>query len=123
MLFNSFEFIIFFLIVVVLYYTLPVRFKLPLLFVASCIFYAVAVPIYLLVILATIPFNYFAALIINRTKNKRRKLFLIISILSNLLILAVFKYFNFFNENFTHLAKMAGFSFDPIVLNLILPIG
>ena len=57
-------------------------------------------------------------------ESKRRKLFLTISIVSNLSILAFFKYFNFFAENLTVLTEtMFGFTPSSFTLNIILPVG
>lgn len=45
------------------------------------------------------------------------------SILFNLGLLGVFKYYNFFIENFAHLAHSLGFHTDPTLLSIALPVG
>ncbi|MBW4552589.1 MAG: MBOAT family protein [Aphanocapsa sp. GSE-SYN-MK-11-07L] len=54
---------------------------------------------------------------------RRQKFFLITSIVVNLLILGVFKYFNFFIENAEKLFQTVGIQSDFVLLNLILPVG
>jgi hypothetical protein len=54
------------------------------------------IPIYILVLGLTIAIDYTAALLIERSEDKRRKLYLIISIVSTCTVLFIFKYFNFF---------------------------
>jgi D-alanyl-lipoteichoic acid acyltransferase DltB (MBOAT superfamily) len=61
--------------------------------------------------------------IVNISQPKKRKLFLLISIISNLSILGFFKYFNFFVKSFVSLASQFGInSFVPHI-NIILPVG
>ncbi|MES2779599.1 MAG: MBOAT family O-acyltransferase [Bacteroidota bacterium] len=56
--------------------------------------------------------------------NKRKaKLFLWLSILNNLGILFIFKYYNFFIEQFQICCTLIGVNIDPLVLNIIIPIG
>ena len=55
--------------------------------------------------------------------DSRRKLLLATSILSNLGLLATFKYFDFFIDNLTHISNQIGWSPDLTTLNLVLPLG
>ncbi|MDA9859202.1 MBOAT family protein, partial [Rubripirellula sp.] len=50
-------------------------------------------------------------------------LWLLISLVTNLGMLGTFKYFNFFADNVASVATMLGLSMDPIVLNVVLPVG
>jgi len=81
------------------------------------------VPIYILILGFTIVIDYFAGIYIENARGKRRKLFLVFSLIANIGVLAVFKYFNFFNENLSYLLK--GFALtNPIpYLSILLPIG
>ena len=81
------------------------------------------VPIYILILGFTIVIDYFAGIYIENTKGKRRKLFLIFSLVANIGVLAIFKYYNFLNENFSFL--MHGFGQpNPIpYLSILLPVG
>ncbi|GHT01744.1 O-acyltransferase [Bacteroidia bacterium] len=55
--------------------------------------------------------------------DRKRKRWLIISIVINLGVLGFFKYFNFFVDSFVDLLSTLGFSASPITLNIILPVG
>ena len=48
---------------------------------------------------------------------------MLISIVTNLGILAFFKYFDFFTQSFTDLLSVFGLSASPITLGVILPVG
>jgi len=54
---------------------------------------------------------------------KLRKSFLVISLISNLGILGVFKYFNFFIDSFQSISRNLGYDLDFLHLNIILPVG
>jgi alginate O-acetyltransferase complex protein AlgI len=124
MLFNSLSFLIFFLIVSSLYFALPHRFRWLLLLAASCFFYMCFIPIYILILAATIGVDYLAGILIARTPDSaRRKAYLIMSIVSVCAILFVFKYFNFFNNNLAALARVLHWNYPIKTLRLILPIG
>lgn len=124
MLFNSFEFLLFFPAVVALYFLLPYASRWFLLLAASCFFYMYFKPEYILILLVIIVIDFYAAKGIEATDNKRKKKwFLILSISSNLLILAIFKYYGFFNENVTGLYQYFGRENPFPELNIILPVG
>src|SRR5688572_33162647 len=105
MLFNSFEFLIFFPIVVTIYFLLPHKIKWVHLLVSSCIFYMAFIPIYILILLFTIIVDYFAGIWIHKSSGKQRKLLLLLSIIANIGVLAIFKYYNFFIDNVHVLLK------------------
>jgi D-alanyl-lipoteichoic acid acyltransferase DltB (MBOAT superfamily) len=81
------------------------------------------IPIYILILLVTIVIDYSAAIFIEKTKGPRKKIILIISILSTCLVLFIFKYINFFNNNFIAIANFFHWHYPIGVLNIILPIG
>ena len=116
MLFNSFEFLVFFPVVTILFYLLPHRYRWILLLASSCIFYCYFIPAYLLILLFIIAIDYFAAIQIENSTHKKRWLFC--SIAANIGVLALFKYYNFFAEN---IYELTGAKFP--LLSLILPIG
>ena len=99
MLFNSLEFLLFFVIVTTLFFILPHKYRWLHLLLASCYFYMCFVPVYILILAGTILIDYFAGIWIEKSAGKTRRLFLVISLVSNIGILAVFKYYNFFVEN------------------------
>ena len=116
MLFNSLEFIIFFPVVTILYFLLPHKFRWIHLLLASCIFYAAFIPSYLFILFFLIIIDYSAGLLIERQQNK--KAWLIISIIANISLLGIFKYYHFFISNFN---ELTGSHF--ILLKWALPIG
>lgn len=123
MIFNSLQFIFFFLIVTVSYYLLPHRFRWFLLLAASCYFYMAFVPVYILILGFTIVIDYWAGILIENEEGKKRKLYLIMSLVANIGVLAVFKYFNFLNQNLTELLNACSISNPVPSLKILLPIG
>ena len=119
MLFNSLEFLLFFIIVTSAFFILPHKFRWLLLLAASCYFYMVFVPIYILILGVTILVDYFAGIYIENSTGQRRRQFLILSLIANIGVLAVFKYYNFFIENIN---LAAGSEWLPY-LKILLPIG
>lgn len=107
----------------VVYWNLPPTLRRLFLLAASCYFYMALLPKYIVILVAVITIDYFLALQIDVCQGRKRKLFLIISILTNIGILFFFKYFNFFSTNIETLAKALHFNYNPIVLNFVLPLG
>ena len=123
MLFNSIEFVIFFLIVTTFYFALQHRYRWFLLLTSSCYFYMSFVPIYILILGFTIIIDYWAGIFLEKTTGKNRKFFLIASLVANIGVLSVFKYYNFFNENLTALLHDIGLKNPVPALSILLPIG
>jgi alginate O-acetyltransferase complex protein AlgI len=123
MLFNSVNFAIFYFVVTLLYFVLPFKARWLLLLAASCFFYMAFVPVYILILGFTIVIDYYAGLYIEKSEGKRRKQLLVISLAANIGILAIFKYFNFFNENITLAAESFGLHNHIPYLTILLPIG
>lgn len=123
MLFNSLQFLIFFLIVTPIYFALPLRGRIVWLLVASCYFYAAFIPEFLLILGAIIVIDYFAGIGIEKAVGLRRKTLLAVSLIANFGILFVFKYYNFFGANLNRAFSIAGFTPPIPILNLILPLG
>ncbi len=123
MLFNSLHFLLFLPVVVGLYYLLPFKYRWILIFVASCYFYMAFVPKYILILFLIILIDYFSALAIERSEAKQKRYWLVASLISNILLLCFFKYFNFLNENLHTVFTLFGKEFHPVNLTIILPIG
>jgi alginate O-acetyltransferase complex protein AlgI len=123
MLFNSFAFLVFFLLVTSCYFALPHRWRSLLLLTASCYFYMYFIPKYLLILAVTIVVDYIAGIYIARSQGHRRKVLLAISLVSNVGFLAFFKYFNFLNENLAAMANALGLHYPVGMLEIILPVG
>jgi alginate O-acetyltransferase complex protein AlgI len=119
MLFNSLEFLLFFIVVTVLFFVLPHKFRWFHLLLASCYFYMVFVPVYILILAGTIIIDYYAGILIENAAPEKKKFFLLLSLIANIGVLAVFKYYNFFIENI----NMATGAFQLPYLKMLLPIG
>ncbi len=123
MLFNSLQFLIFFPVVTILYFALPHRYRWLLILSASCYFYMAFIPKYILILAVTIAVDYAAGLGLERLHGQKRKLLLVASILTNIGMLAFFKYFNFANQNLAALSNFIGWNYPIQSLEIILPIG
>lgn len=123
MLFNSFDFLIFFIVVTSLYFLIPYNKRWILLLLSSCHFYMAFVPSYILILGFTIVVDYFAGIFIEKSSGTKRKLFLFFSLMVNIFVLAFFKYFNFFNQNISFFLENIGFSNPVPYLSFLLPIG
>ena len=111
MLFNSLQFAIFFPVVTLLYFALPHRWRGAMLLGASCVFYMAFVPAYVLILAVTILIDYVAGIRIEATTGSRRRLWLILSIVSTCAVLFVFKYFDFFNDTIALAARAMGMDY------------
>ena len=124
MLFNSFQFLFFFIIVYSLYLVLNHKTQNRMLLIASYIFYGLWDWRFLFLIFFTTCVDYFCALNIEESRvAHRRKFFLAVSIVTNLSILCFFKYFNFFLENLIALLNTFGVHPNISTLNILLPVG
>lgn len=123
MLFNSFHFIFFFVVVTTLYFLLPHRVRWMLLLGSSCYFYMVFVPVYILILGFTIVIDYFAGILLENAEGKKRKYWLIASLIANIGVLAIFKYYNFLNTNLSELLNSFGYQNTIPNLSILLPIG
>jgi D-alanyl-lipoteichoic acid acyltransferase DltB (MBOAT superfamily) len=122
--FNSFTYIVFLTIAVSAYWVLPRTPRLLMLFAASVLFYGFWRFDFVALLLASIFVDYFAALLIDASKDpRRRKLVLGISIAMNLGLLGFFKYFYFFADAGIGIASLLGIELDRPAWNIILPIG
>ncbi len=124
MLFNSFYFLLFFPVVTLIYFLLPHRWRWLHLLAASCLFYCAFIPVYILILFFTIIIDYIAALFIENADGKKRKRYLIVSIVANVGVLAIFKYYNFFLGNVNQVLEALHIRASPLpLLDIILPIG
>ena len=124
MLFNSVEFLLFFPVVTLLFFLLPHKFRWFLLLAASCFFYMFFKPEYILILAFTIVIDYYAGILLeSELDKKKRKKYLIASLVANIGVLAVFKYFNFLNINVSVLSSWLGLKNPVPYLKWILPIG
>jgi len=123
MLFNSVQFLFFFPIVTLLYFLLPQSWRVYFLVVASCLFYMAFIPAYILILFLVILIDFTAGFLIHRSVGGRRRLWLGMSLVANIGLLAIFKYFNFANHNLAYLAQLLDWNYPIPDLGLILPLG
>ena len=128
MLFNSLDYILFLGIAVAGFWLLArhAQLRIIFVFVASCLFYMAWHPVYIVLILASTLVDYIVGLRIHATNEpKARKRWLILSLVSNLGLLGLFKYFNFASQA---TADVLGLFFgieipNPPFLDVLLPVG
>lgn len=126
MLFNSLEFLLFLPIVFLLYwFVFKSRYWQNLLVViASYIFYGWWDWRFLFLIALTSFCSYYSGILIERKQESGGgKFYAAANIILNLSILGLFKYFNFFMENFEAFFQSLGYQMDKVTLNVILPVG
>jgi len=127
MLFNSIAFLLFFPIVCALYFAIPaerIRARNLLLLAASYYFYMNWEPAYALLLLTSTVVTYLAALGISHFKGQRaKKACLVGSLVLNLAILFLFKYFNFLASNVEAALQAGGLAINIPAFSLLLPVG
>ncbi len=124
MLFNTLVFWLFFALVFGLYRVLPHRRQNQLLLVASYVFYGWWDWRFLGLILISTVVDYISAWRIEACSGAAaRRGWLIASVATNLGLLGVFKYFNFFASSLAEVMQVAGFRVDDVTLNIVLPVG
>lgn len=124
MLFNSFEFLIFFPIIVALYFATPFKWRWLLLLIGSCYFYMCWKPEYIILMMFPSFIDYYVAKRMSAIPELAgRKKFLWVSLVTNLGLLFVFKYFNFFNESLRALFTQLDLAYAIPAANLLLPVG
>ena len=116
MIFASITFLYYFLpLFLILYFIVPKKYKNIVLLIFSFIFYFYGEPKYILLMIIEVLFSYYMTLSLE--KNKSRSLLAVI-VSFHLLLLCVFKYFNFIIDNINTI-----FSSNISLLNIVLPIG
>ncbi|MCB0428198.1 MAG: MBOAT family protein, partial [Mangrovimonas sp.] len=128
MTFNSLAFAIFLPIVFTLYWFVFKNLKKQnvLILVASYIFYGLWDWRFLFLILASTAVDYLVGIAIfnNKDYDRKRKLFLWLSVIFNVGLLGFFKYYNFFADSFVDMVGLFGYDIKSTwTLNIILPVG
>ncbi|MBU0467761.1 MAG: MBOAT family protein, partial [Candidatus Omnitrophica bacterium] len=122
--FNSIQFLIFFPIVAIIYFLIHQKYRWIFLLTASYYFYMCWEPGYLLLIILSTLIDYYAGIMMGKQADKsKRKKYLILSLLTNLGLLAIFKYYNFFNQSLGILFSYSHIDYKVSSLNLLLPVG
>ena len=127
MLFNTVDFAVFFPIVLVLYWTLfrrSLSLQNVFLVVVSYIFYSFWDWRFLSLIFMSSLVDFTVGRLLGKTTAAgKRKVLLVVSLVFNLGLLGVFKYFNFFVETFVDTFALFGTSLKATSWNILLPVG
>ena len=126
MLFNSIEFFIFLPIVFCLYWFVfnkSVKIQNALILLASYVFYGWWNWHFLGLLFLSTLIDYSFGFWVASDNRRKRKLFLWLSIFNNLLVLGIFKYYNFFTLEAQHLLDAIGLHFSPYLLKVVMPVG
>ena len=127
MTFQSIEYLFFFLIMFVLYWTVCSRSKIfqnGLIVVASAVFYSWWNWRFFGLLLLTAFSTFFAGWWMATINNpQKRKVILVGTIVFNLSVLCFFKYYNFFVQAFVDVFSLFGLNLNVSALNILLPVG
>ncbi len=124
MLFNSVDFILFFIAFYALYLIINIKHRNKYLLLGSYFFYGCWNWKFLFLLLASTIVDYYCGHKIYKSDDqKKRKQILILSVFFNLGVLGVFKYYNFFTSSIVVLLESLGLQSNMSSLNVILPVG
>ena len=127
MLFNTIHYAIFLPVVFALYWFVlrrRLRAQNLMLLAASYFFYACWDWRFVFLLAFSTLLDYFSGLRVQAASTAASKrIWLIASVGINLGFLGVFKYFNFFAASFADLARTVGYELDPVVIDVLLPVG
>lgn len=121
MLFNTISFWIFLVLVWTAYFALPMRRRWWVLLVASLYFYMAWRPEYVLLLIWSALIDFVVAKRIEHSAHRFR--WLLVSLVTNLGLLFVFKYWGFAQQSFSDLLALMGVQWTPVNLGLLLPVG
>src|SRR5947199_1419551 len=125
MLFNSLTFVVFFVIVVTLYWSIGSwTARKNLLVVASYMFYGASNPPFAALLFSTTAMDFWLGRQMAKAEGRRsRRAWLVGSVCMNLSMLGFFKYGNFLLQNFQWLLARIGIIYQPPHLDILLPVG
>jgi alginate O-acetyltransferase complex protein AlgI len=124
MLFDTYQFATFFVILLPIYWMLPHKPQNVVLLAASYYFYACWDARFLTLLVLSTAMDYACGLAVDRIEDpRRRKLFVALSMALNLGMLGYFKYYNFFSESLQGALARAGWNVPLWHLKIVLPIG
>ena len=127
MLFNSFQFLVFFIVVSITYFLIPHRLRWILLLASSYIFYMAWSPVLIILLVFSTFINYVAAIRIYGAERKNnqslKKRYLMICLFINFGLLFIFKYLMFINETIMGIFLSMGIGYPIPEFNIVLPMG
>ena len=124
MVFSSIAFLLYFLpLFLLVYYLSPKKLKNYVVLLFSVVFYAWGAPKFVFILLATTAASFYIVKWMDQSnRRKDKRLFLALSIIINLGLLAFFKYANFFVDNLNQAFESLGYN-AVAWTNIVLPIG
>ena len=124
MIFNSVTYLVFLTLAVCLFWLLPKRPRLWMIFLSSLIFYGFWRPEFVVLMLFSAGTDFVAARRMELLGSlSARRGWLILSLTVNLALLFYFKYLLFFVDNAVVVFRFFGFDMQAPVLNIVLPLG
>jgi len=124
MTFTSFEFLLFFPAVVILYNLCPKNLRVWYLLAVSYVFYALMQPVYLLLLVAVTGVTYGFTHWMGKTEDEKKKgRIMVVGIIFVLLPLFFFKYFGFINDVFFSCLRLIGINCTVPAIHWMLPVG
>jgi D-alanyl-lipoteichoic acid acyltransferase DltB (MBOAT superfamily) len=125
MLFNSLDFLIFFILLIGLLLIFKKNWQQKWIYlIASYIFYMWWDPAFIILLIFSTVINFYIGERIYRTPlQAQKKAWLVFSLVVNLGMLGFFKYFNFFEDNLFYFLRLAGYEPSWVSINILLPIG
>jgi alginate O-acetyltransferase complex protein AlgI len=122
--FTSLSFLVFYVIVFALYWPLTKDWQNRLIVISGLIFYGWWDWRFAVLLLITTGIDYLVGLALEREADQaKRRAWLILSLVTNLGVLAFFKYFNFFSDSFVRFTGLFGIHPSTFMLTIILPMG
>lgn len=131
MLFNSYDFLIFFPIVTLIYFLIPHKVRCIWLLITSYYFYMCWNAKYALILLLSTTVTYISGLLIENANKiqdekkgtKLKKTFVVLSFVINLSILFLFKYFDFAVDNINRVLSYLNIQILEPSFDIVLPVG
>lgn len=121
--FNSYTFLLFFFVLLLVYHgTKSWRFQKYTLLVASYLFYSAWNPLFVLLLVFSTMVDWILAHQIFKSETNKKN-YLILSLLTNLGLLAYFKYAGFLQDTSIYVLSLLNIEFHPAALDIILPVG
>jgi D-alanyl-lipoteichoic acid acyltransferase DltB (MBOAT superfamily) len=121
--FASFNFLLFFPLVVLLYFKIPNQYRWSILLAASIFFYLTFSPIYIFLIIPVVLMDYWGAIAIERTDSTRKKNLFIILVALHVFVLVGVKYEAFLANNLNGLISALGGTFTIPKSSWLAPVG
>ncbi|MBX9695671.1 MAG: MBOAT family protein [Cyanobacteria bacterium] len=122
MLFNSLQYALFLPLVVAIFWLSPQKYRVPVLLVASYLFYMSWRPVFIFLILGLTAINFFLGRAI-ATSTSRKKFWLTVGVALNLVTLGYFKYAYFFDDLARAILSPFGINVGQIPFDIVLPLA